>query len=271
MAKNLIKEMKEAVAKSGSSKKEILYFGADSSHRVRFLQELDSGYSIEFHSNWDPQIFTPCKDPVDHGDCELCKDGIALQEQYVWSVWDYDSNAVRLLMFKATGISPIPGLIEMYEEFGTILDRDYKIKKVGKGMGGSYVVTPLDKSKFRNTKAKPFSEKMVKELISKAFPSENTDTDDEDDDVDNEVVETKKSKKVSKKQKKEPTLREKYEELDMDELKSICSEIGMSKKEIRGFNDEDEILDELFDNYEEDDLEELLDILGLDDDNDDDE
>ena len=33
MAKNLIAEMKEAVKKSGSSKKEILYFGADSSHR----------------------------------------------------------------------------------------------------------------------------------------------------------------------------------------------------------------------------------------------
>lgn len=257
MAKNLIKEMKEAVAKSGTSKKEILYFGADSTHRIRFLQELDSGSTIEFHNNWDPQIFEPCKDPENHEDCKLCEDGIAIQDQYVWSVWDYDSNAVRLLMFKASGVSPIPGLIEMFEEFGTIMDRDYKIKKVGKGTGSSFVITPLDKSRFRNNKAKAYSEKKLREIIMKAY--ENTDSDDDDEE---EETTSKKSKKAEKKsKKKEPTLREKFEKLDMDELKSICLEIGMSKKEFKAFDDEEEVLDELFDNYEEDDLAELLENL----------
>ena len=55
----------------------------------------------------------------------------------------------------------------------------------------------------------------------------------------------------------------------MDELKSICLEIGMSKKEFKAFDDEEEVLDELFDNYEEDDLAELLE--NLDDDEDDDD
>ena len=269
MAKNLIAEMKEAVKKSGSSKKEILYFGADSSHRIRFLQELDTGITVEFHNNWDPQIFEPCKDPENHEDCKLCEDGIAIQEQYVWSVWDYDSNSVKLLMFKASGVSPIPGLIEMYEEFGTITDRDYKIKKVGKGTGSSFVVTPLDKSRFRNDKAKPYKEKQIKDIINKAYESSDSDSDDEDEEEDTKKKVTKKAK--NKKKKKEPTLREKFEKLDMDELKSICLEIGMSKKEFKAFDDEEEVLDELFDNYEEDDLAELLEDLESDEEEDEDD
>lgn len=269
MAKNLIAEMKEAVKKSGSSKKEILYFGADSSHRIRFLQELDTGITVEFHNNWDPQIFELCKDPENHEDCKLCEDGIALQEQYVWSVWDYDSNSVKLLMFKASGVSPIPGLIEMYEEFGTITDRDYKIKKVGKGTGSSFVVTPLNKSRFRNDKAKPYKEKQIKDIINKAYESSDSDSDDEEEEEDTKKKATKKAK--NKKKKKEPTLREKFEKLDMDELKSICLEIGMSKKEFKAFDDEEEVLDELFDNYEEDDLAELLEDLESEDEEDEDD
>ena len=57
----------------------------------------------------------------------------------------------------------------------------------------------------------------------------------------------------------------------MDELKSICLEIGMSKKEFKAFDDEEEVLDELFDNYEEDDLAELLENLDDDEDEDDDD
>lgn len=260
MTKNLIAEMKEAVKKSGSSKKEILYFGADSSHRIRFLQELDTGITVEFHNDFNAQLFKPCKDPENHEDCSMCEEGIAIQENYVWSVWDYDSNAIRLLMFKASGVSPIPGLIEMYEEFGTIMDRDYKIKKVGKGTGSSFVVTPLDKSRFRNDKAKPYKEKQIRELIMKAYPDDEVKDSDEDE----EETLKKKATKKDKKKKKEPTLREKFEKLDMDELKSICLEIGISKKEFKAFDDEEEVLDELFDNYEEDDLAELLEDLESD-------
>lgn len=46
-------------------------------------------------------------------------------------------------------------------------------------------------------------------------------------------------------------------------------EIGMSKKELKAFDDEEELLDELFDNYEEEDLEELLEDLDEEDEDDD--
>lgn len=269
---DLIKAMKERIAKSGANKKEILYFGKDAVKRIRFLQELDKGFQFQFHNDWSAGIFELCKDPEDHENCKLCEDGISLQDNFVWSVWDYDSGSVRLLQFKATGVTPVPAFIEMYEEFGTIMDRDYKVKKVGQGQGGSFVVTPLDKERFKNSKAKPYTYKQVKEIMEKAWVSKDLDTDDEDEDEEDDEVETKKSSKKDKgskskgkKKKKEPTLREKFEELSFKDLKSIALEIGMTKKELKAFDDEEELLDELFDNYEEEDLQELLDDMDSDD------
>lgn len=265
MAMNLIKKMKDRIAKSGTSKKEILYFGKDSVKRIRFLQELDTGFNFQFHSNWDPAIYELCQDPEDHEDCKRCKEGIALQDEFAWSVWSYDDQAVRILKFKASGVSPIPGLIEMYEEFGTIMDRDYKIKKVGSGMGSSFVVTPLDKERFKNSKAKPFTEKQMLELFKEAYKSSgNEDTDDEDDDDEEEEEEeaskkSSRSKKQATKKKKEKSLKSKFLDLDWDDLKELALEIGVSKRTIRDFDeDEEELVNYLFDEYEENDLEDLL-------------
>ena len=261
MAKGLIEQMKEKIAKSGSSKKDILYFGKDTQKRIRFLQELDEGYVFEFHNNWDPSIFELCKDPEDHENCKLCEEGISLQDQYVWSVWDYDSSSVKLIQFKATGLTPIPAFIEMYEEFGTIIDRDYKVKKVGQGQGASYVVTPLDKERFKNSKAKPLTRKQVKEILENAWQPKEITTDEDDDDEEEEEEKAKNTKSKKKNKKRQKSLRDKFEELSFKELKEIAMEIGISKKELKAFEDEEELLDELFDNYEEDDLEELLEDL----------
>lgn len=273
---NLIKKMKERIAKSGSSKKEIMYFGKDTVKRIRFLQELDEGYQFQFHNDYSASIYTLCKDPEDHEDCNLCKEEIGIQDTFVWSVWSYDDNAVRIIAFKATGVSPVPSFIEMYEEFGTIMDRDYKVKKVGQGMGGSFVVTPLDKERFKNKKAKPFTEKQVRELFEKAYPEKKDEYDEDEDDeeeMENEVKKKKNKKNKNEgKKKKKPSVREKYEELDWDDLKEIALEIGVSKKQIKKFDeDEEELIDYLFDEYEEDDLEEMLEEIDEDEEDDEDD
>lgn len=253
MAKKFLDQIKTAVKNSGSSKKDILYFGADTSKRIRFLQELDEGHSYTFHSDFETKIYEPCQDQEDHEDCKLCQQGIGTKEVFVWSVYDYDTSSVKLLAIKATGISPVPALIEFFEEYGTIMDRDYKIKKVGKGMGGSYTVTPLDKEKFGVKKAKPYSEKEIWEMFKKAYSSK--DVDDDDDDEEEEVKPTKKSKKA----KKEKSLKDKYLDLDWDEVRDIALEIGMTKKELKAFDEDvEELVEELFDNYDEEDLEDML-------------
>lgn len=254
---SLISKMKEQIAKSGASKKDILYFGKDAVKRIRFLQELDDGFMIWFHNDFGAKIMEPCHDQEDHENCKLCEDGVTLQQQFVWSVWDYDSNAVRLLMFKASGVSPIPSLIEMSSEFDTIMDRDYKIKKVGQGTGGSFVVTPLDKERFTNKKAKPYNNKQVLDIISKAYETDN----DEDNDDENEEEESKKRSKDKKKSKKKKSFKNTLYELDFDTLSDIAKEMGMSKKEIRGFDESEDLADELLDTYEIEDIEEVYEQL----------
>lgn len=257
MAKKFLDQIKTAVKNSGSSKKDILYFGADTSKRIRFLQELDEGHSYTFHSDFETKIYEPCQDQEDHEDCKLCQQGIGTKEVFVWSVYDYDTSSVKLLAIKATGISPVPALIEFFEEYGTIMDRDYKIKKVGKGMGGSYTVTPLDKEKFGVKKAKPYSEKEIWEMFKKAYSSKDVEDDDdeEEDEGEEEVKPTKKSKKA----KKQKSLKDKYLDLDWDEVRDIALEIGMTKKELKAFDEDvEELVEELFDNYDEEDLEDML-------------
>ena len=250
---NLIKEMKAKIAASGSSKKELLYFGKDSVKRVRFLQELDTGFTFQFHNDWNAGILELCKDPEEHENCKLCEQGIKVYENFAWSVWDYDSNAVRIILFKASGISPIPAFIEMYEEFGTIMDRDYKIKKVGQGQGGSFVVTPLDKERFSNKKAKPYTESQVHDILEKAYAKSDVETDDDDEEED-EAPKKASKKETSKKdkKKKKPSLRDQFEELSFKDLKEIALEIGISKKELKAFEDEEELLEDMQEPDEED-------------------
>ena len=248
----LINHMKNQIAKSGSNKKEILYFAKNTIKRVRFLQELDNGFEFQFHNDWDTKIFELCKDPEDHENCKLCNDGISIQENFVWSVWDYDSNSVKLIQFKASGVSPIPALIEMYEEYGTIMDRDYKIKKIGKGQGSSFSVTPLDKERFSNKKAKALNKMQVKEILEKAWTSNSVENVEDDEDGDEEEVIEKKAKK--KKAKKVKTIQDKLMDCDISDIKEIAKLLGMSKKELKQFDDEEELIEELTDNFEDDDI-----------------
>lgn len=252
----LINSMKNQIAKSGSNKKEILYFGKDTVKRVRFLQELDNGYEFQFHNDWDMHVFELCKDPEEHENCKLCNEGIAIQENFVWSVWDYDSSSVKLLQFKASGVSPIPALIEMYEEYGTILDRDYKIKKVGQGQGSSFSVTPLDKERFTNKKAKVLSKAKVKEILDKAWTSASVENVDGEEDEDEEEVKEKPRKKKGKKAK---TIMDKMLECDIEDLKEIAKLLGMSKKELKQFDGVEELSGELYDNFEEEDIQDCMD------------
>lgn len=255
---NLIKQMKESIAKSGSSKKDIIFFPADSVHRIRFLQELDDGEEFMFHSDFNAGIDTLCTDPEDNESCEYCRDGVKLQANFIWSVWDYDSSSVKLLKFKASGVSPVPALIEMYEEFGTIMDRDYKIKKVGKGTGSSFVVTPMDKEKFTNKKAKPYNRKEMEKLLLAAFNTKVEGGEEEDEEL--------KEKPAKKTKKSKKSFKDKLFEMDLDELKEIARELGMSKKELRNYDDEEELAGELLDSFEEEDIEDVYNELNDEDD-----
>ena len=103
---------------------------------------------------------------------------------YIWSVYNYDSKKVELFMYAVNSCSPIPSLLAMHENYGTITDRDYVISVTGKGPEKTFQVVPMDKQKFRNTKAQPLSKKKILQLIDKAYPCDDVEDSDEDDDDD---------------------------------------------------------------------------------------
>lgn len=190
----LIGKMKDDVKKSGANKGKILYVRDGSKVRVRFLQELDDGLEVVMHDSFEKGINVVCQEQLGKH-CDYCEmDGLRTRSNYVWSVWDYDSNEVKLMMYAVNNCSPIPALLALNETYGTITDRDYVISVHGKQQNKQFSVVPLDKVKFRNEKAKPMTEKAIWNVLSKAFPIDDAgDEDDEEEDYEEEEKTAKKA------------------------------------------------------------------------------
>ena len=189
----LIGKMKDDVKKSGANKGKILYVRDGSKVRVRFLQELDDGLEVVMHDSFEKGINVICQEQLGKH-CDYCEmDGLRTRSNYVWSVWDYDSNEVKLMMYPVNNCSPIPALLALNETYGTITDRDYVISVHGKQQNKQFSVVPLDKVKFRNEKAKPMTEKAIWNVLSKAFPID--DASDEDDEEEEDYEEEEKTAK----------------------------------------------------------------------------
>lgn len=177
----LFENIKRDAKKSGQNKSKLIYFKEGTKIRVRFLQDVDDGLEVVFHDSFERGINTPCQE-IFGRNCPYCEDdSLRTRSQYVWSVWNYETKEVQLFMFPVNNCSPIPALMAMYENYGTLTDRDYVISVSGKQQNKTFSCVPMDKVKFRNNKAKPFSKKAVLEILDKAFPCEDADDEDEDE------------------------------------------------------------------------------------------
>lgn len=178
----LVDKIKQDVKKSGQNKSKFIYFREGTKQRVRFLTDMDDGMEVTFHDSFERSINVPCQEHFGRS-CEYCDDdALRTRSQYVWSVYNYDTKEVQLFMFPVNNCSPIPALMAMYENYGTITDRDFVISVSGKQQNKTFSVVPMDKVKFRNDKAKPFSEKAILKMLDKAFPCDSVDEDDDDED-----------------------------------------------------------------------------------------
>lgn len=246
----LVDKIKADVKKSGQNKGKFIYFRDGVKQRVRFLTDMDDGMEVTFHDSFEKSINVPCQEHFGRN-CPHCEDdSLRTRSQYVWSVYNYETKEVQLFMFAVNNCSPIPALMAMYENYGTICDRDYVISSSGKQQNKTFSVVPMDKVKFRNDKAKPFSEKAILKMLDKAFPC---DTDDEDEDDEEEIKSSKKraskstgSKKTNRKQEVEDDEDDDdydesweddedddapdYSEMSEKELYKLCKERGIDVK-----------------------------------------
>ncbi len=211
----LLSEIKKDAKKSGQNKSKFIYFREGQKQRIRFLQDMDDGLQITFHDSFEQSINVPCQEHFDR-DCPYCNDDtVRTRSQYVWSVWNYETNEVQLFMFPVNNCSPLPALVAMYETYGTLTDRDYVISVTGKQQNKTFSVVPMDKVKFRNTKAKPYSESQVLKMLDKAFPCDAAESDEEDDEDYTPKNKKKKQRPVKTSTKKD--VDEDYEDDDYDE------------------------------------------------------
>lgn len=231
----LVDKIKQDTKKSGQNKRKFTYFREGQKQRIRFLTDMDDGMEVTFHDSFELGINCPCQELLGR-DCPHCDDdNLRTRSQYVWSVWNYDANEVQLFMYPVNNCSPIPALMAMYENYGTLVDRDYVISVSGKQQNKTFSVVPMDKVKFRNAKAKPFSEKKILEMIDKAYPCEDLVEEDEED----VTPRPKKSSKAKKPDDVEEDYDDEWEDEDDEAEEMDYSE--MSPRELFNLCKEREI------------------------------
>ena len=217
---SLIDKIKADVKKGGQNKRKFTYFKEGQKQRIRFLQDMDEGMEIPFHDSYELGINVPCQELFGK-ECPYCDDeSLRTRNQYVWSVYNYEAKEVQLFMYAVNNCTPIPALMAMYENYGTLTDRDYVISVTGKAQNKVYSVVPMDKVKFRNTKAKPYSNKAVLQMIDKAYPCEETEDEEEED----EAPKRKKKEATKKPVKKVVEEPEEEDEDSKDEWEEEESE-----------------------------------------------
>lgn len=210
----LLDKIKEDAAKAGKNKSKFFFVRDGEKKRIRFLTDMEDGMEVSFHDNFEAGINLPCQE-IFGRDCIYCEEeGIRTRSQYIWSVWDYEASEVKLFMYPVNNCSPIPAIAQIYETYGTLLDRDFVISVTGKQQNKSFGVVPMDKNKFRNSKAKALAEKATLKLLDKAYPDENADYADEDED---EKPKKKGNKAVNKPSGKKSSKRQDYDEDEEDE------------------------------------------------------
>lgn len=207
---SLIDDIKNDVKKAGANKGKIIFFREGQKVRLRFLEDMEDGHKFTFHDSFAKSVNVPCQE-IFGKHCKYCEDEeLRTRDLYAWSVYDYESKEVKLLLQPVNNCSPIPAIMALYETYGTLTDRDYVFTVTGKQQNKTFSVIPMDKNKFRNEKAKALSESKILSILDKAYP-----TDDEDDDEEYEVP--KKSGKKKPKKADEDEYDEYDDEADDDD------------------------------------------------------
>lgn len=214
----LLDKIKKDAERSGQNKGKFIFFREGEKKRVRFLNDMEDGLEITFHDSYEAGINVPCQEIFGRS-CQYCEEeGIRTRSQYAWSVWDYEAKEVKVFMFPMNNCSPLGAIAAMYENYGTLLDRDFVISVTGKQQNKTFSVVPMDKNSFKNSKAKAYSKSALLKILDKAYPDEHASESDEEDD------ELKSAKTKSKKQEKEEI---DYSEMTAKELYNLCDDRGI--------------------------------------------
>jgi hypothetical protein len=241
-AKSLVDMIKDKIKKgnSGGSVGNTFYLKDGMKKRVRFVSDFEDGIPVLFHSKWG-DFNTPCLKYYGQK-CPHCnsKDkDVKHVESYAWTVYNHEDKKRQLFIYKANQFSPVPDMIAFYESYGTLLDRDYVISKIGEKLATSYTTVPMDKERFKKKDIEAFTNKEIFEMLKAIYgqdmdlKDEDIDDEDEDeidddeedeipfdadeDDDEEEVKPKKKAKKEEPKKKEKSKQKKKVDDDDDDD------------------------------------------------------
>ena len=234
--KSMVDIMKERINKSAGGSMFFLKFKNNEKRRIRFLTDVNEAMLVTFHDNFKKGVGNPCYKYFGRSSCPFCnktkEDGYRTRDLFVFTVYDYETNEVKLITEAANDCSPIPHMLENFEEFGTLTDRDYIVKRRGKGFDTSYTLIPGSERPFKGVKKfKALDEDEVFEKLKERYLSKMKDIlkkikngtfDDEEDleDDEEEFKPRKKSKNIKlprKKTKKKTKFERYYDEEEFEE------------------------------------------------------
>lgn len=143
---------------------ELLLVQKDGSKLVRFLSEFDKAIPIIMHDKWEVLRPQPCLKYYSEP-CPFHIEGFRTVTWYAWTLWDYESKAKRIGLWKATTASPVEDLLELHDSNGTITDRDIELRRVGSGTKSRWRIRVRPPAPFEGTLSKPFAEDKVVEIL----------------------------------------------------------------------------------------------------------
>lgn len=216
----LLDKIKQDAQRSGSNKGKFFFVKEGEKKRIRFLTDMEDGIEVVFHDNFEAGVNVPCQEIFDRT-CHYCEEeGLRTRSQYAWSIWDYEAKEVKILMYPMNNCSPLGAIAAMYENYGTLLDRDYVLSVSGKQQNKTFSVVPMDKNKFRNEKAKALSMSKFLDILDKAYPDEHADK--FDDKPSKKKTKTKVEEEDDYEDEDEAT--SEYEDMTAKELFKLCKE-----------------------------------------------
>jgi hypothetical protein len=201
---SLVDRIRTESKRQGTAKGEIFFVKANEASRVRFLIDIEQGLEIEFYNEFgglripSPALWDYPTEILDER-ADDNDDKLKREIHYGWPIWNYDRERVQLLHGKPNQWSPVMQLLSAYEEYGSIVDRDFNIRRQGEGLETSYSLFPGDKKPFKVRKAKKPTKAAMLEILWKAYgvegelaklgisnedPDEDYDDDDDWDDDD---------------------------------------------------------------------------------------
>lgn len=143
---------------------------------VRFADEPDEWF--EFFTHWDESKSGNNKSSICvTSDCEGCADGLKQTKRFLANAIDVDNSKIVAVELPVTLVKL---LLNRYDKYHTVMDRDYELTKNGTGKDTEYDAISEGKSRFNFD--------MYEKLDLSEILAEQTGGDDDDDDDEDEPL-----------------------------------------------------------------------------------